>query len=89
MVKMAGLDEFGSWQVATCVLYAFTAGCWLRVVGLQYRVRALAAAACANASPLPPEQFAAMRHWFILGRPAFVSPVLIFWPMVMKPALWQ
>lgn len=88
MIRIAGLDYLASWLVATYVLYAIAVGCWLRVVALQHRVRVLAEEACASASPLPPEYFAAMRLWFLLGWPAFVSLLLIFWLMVMKPALW-
>ena len=88
MIRIAGLDYLESWLVATYVLYAIAVGCWLWVVRLQYRVRTLATTACANATPLPPEYFAAMRLWFVLGWPAFISLVLIFALMVMRPSLW-
>ena len=88
MVRIAGLDWLESWLVATYFLYTIAAGCWVRVVGLQYRIRALAEAASANESPLPPEYHAAIRLWFVLGWPAFVSLVLVFALMVMKPVLW-
>jgi uncharacterized membrane protein len=29
-----------------------------------------------------------MRTWFLLGRPAFLAVIAVFWLMVAKPALW-
>ena len=88
MIRIAGLNYLESWLVMTYVLYAIAAGCWLRVVMLQYRIRTLATTACANATPLPLAYFAAMRLWLLLGWPAFLSLVLIFALMVMRPSLW-
>ena len=88
MIHLSGYDYLESWLVATYVLYGIAAVCWNRVVFLQYRMRALAAAACANGSPLPPAYFTAMRRWFILGWPAFIALLVILVLMVMKPALW-
>ncbi len=88
MVYMAGLDPFGSWLVTTYVLYGVAGLCWLKVVHLQYRMRDLAAAAATRGDPLPADYGKAMRLWFILGWPAFVSLLAIFVLMVMKPALW-
>ncbi len=89
LVHIAGFGYFESWLAASYVLYFIAAGFWIRIVGLQYRIRALAeAAAAANASPLPPEYFAAMQIWFVLGWPAFIALVLIFALMIVKPALW-
>lgn len=88
MVRIAGIDYFESWLVATYVLYLVAAACWFRVVGLQYRVRAFAEAAAASGKPLSPEYFSAMRLWFRLGWPAFIALVLTFLLMVMRPTLW-
>ncbi len=88
LIRTAGYDYLESWLAVTYVLYVIAAACWIRVVALQYRVRALAEAAVADGSPLPPEYFSAMRLWFILGWPAFIALVLIFALMVVKPVLW-
>ncbi len=88
MIHLSGLDYLESWLVATYVLYVIAAGCWIRVVFLQYRMRALADVALACADPLPPEYYAAMRLWFALGWPAFVALLIVLVLMVMKPALW-
>ena len=88
MVYMAGLDPFESWLVVTYGLYVVAGLCWLKVVQLQYRMRDLAAAAVSHGEPLPAEYDTAMRLWFILGWPAFVSLLAVFALMVTKPALW-
>ena len=88
LIRIAGFGYFESWLAASYVLYLIAAGCWIRVVGLQYRIRALAEAAAADGSPLPPAYFAAMRLWFVLGWPAFIALILVFALMVVKPALW-
>ena len=88
MIDLAGFDYFESWLVATYVLYGIAAACWIRVVFLQYRMRALAEEAAANAGPLPAEYYSAMRLWFVLGWPAFIALLIVLALMVMKPALW-
>ncbi len=74
--------------VATHVLNFIAAVCWIKVVGLPYRIRAMAEAAAAGGSPLPAGYFAAMRLWSILGWPAFLALVLVFALMVIKSAVW-
>jgi uncharacterized membrane protein len=59
--------------------------CWLPVLWLQWRARNLAEQAALNNTPLPAEYYRAMRWWFWLGWPAFISVLAIFWLMVMKP----
>ncbi len=88
LVYMAGLDPFESWLVVTYVLYGVAGLCWLKVVQLQYRMRDLAATAAARGDPMPADYDKAMRLWFRLGWPAFISLLAIFALMVMKPALW-
>lgn len=88
MVMLAGFDPLESWLVAAYALYLLALGCWLPVVVLQIRARALATDAAARAVPLPAEYHRIMRRWFVLGWPAFIALVVIYWLMVTKPALW-
>ena len=85
---LAGFDLLESWLTASYALYLVAAACWVRVAVLQYRVRALALDALRNSAPLQPEYFGAMRQWFILGWPAFLSLLVVFVLMVMRPPLW-
>lgn len=88
MIHLSGYHYLESWLVVTYVLYGLAAVCWIRVVFLQYRMRALAEMASVTASSLPPEYFAVTRLWFVLGWPAFIALVVVLALMVMKPALW-
>lgn len=88
LIHLAGHDPLAGWLVLTYVLYVVAALCWLKAVELQYRVRRLARIAVERAAPLPDAYHAAIRLWFILGWPGFVSLILIFVLMVMKPAPW-
>ncbi len=78
-----GWDE--AWLVWTLVLYVLIGACWIPVVFLQIRARDLAADALAKGGALPWDYHRAMRIWFALGWPAFISVVAIFALMIFKP----
>ena len=88
MVYLAARDPFESWLLVTYSLYVFAGACWLKVVHLQYRMRMFAIDAHERGESLPQEYHSAMRLWFILGWPAFLSLLLVFALMVMKPEIW-
>jgi uncharacterized membrane protein len=67
------------------VLFFVVGACWLPVLWLQLRARDLALEASASGAELPPAYHRAMRAWFWLGWPAFISVLVIFWLMVVKP----
>lgn len=85
MIYMVGYDPLESWLVATYALYAVAGVCWLRVVQLQLRMRTLAVAASERGDSLPLGYHRAFKLWFILGWPAFLSLMIVFALMVMKP----
>lgn len=78
------LDE--PWLLASYVLYAITGACWIPVVWLQTQMRNLAGNAVREGLPVPPLYHRYMRFWFILGWPAFLSVIAIFFLMVARPA---
>jgi uncharacterized membrane protein len=86
LAKLAGYSLTTGWIAWSFVLYAIAGACWLPVVWIQVRLRDLATAAAANDAPLPPRYFALFRAWTILGMPAFIAFIAIFWLMVAKPA---
>ncbi len=88
MIHMAGYDPFESWLVATYALYVITGAFWLKVVQLQYRMRKFAMDAAERGEKLPDGYHRAMKLWFILGWPAFLSLATVFALMVMKPEIW-
>jgi uncharacterized membrane protein len=75
------------WLVLAMGLYVLTGACWLPVVWLQIRMHRLARAALRCRRELPALYFRYARWWFILGWPAFLAVLAIFYLMVFKPEL--
>ncbi len=88
LADLSGHSLTAPWLLATYALYALAFCCWLPVVGLQIRIRDMAAQALATGTPLPVEALRAYRIWFALGWPAFLALMLVFWLMIAKPALF-
>ncbi len=88
LAAKAGIALATPWLVVTYLLYALAFACWVPVVVLQIRARDLAGEAAMNGMALPLAYHAAMRLWFALGWPAFISLTLVFLLMVAKPDLW-
>ncbi|MGN6152802.1 MAG: DUF2269 family protein [Lysobacteraceae bacterium] len=86
LTQMAGLPLSMFWLKTALMLFGVVGACWLPVLWLQLRARDLARDAAVAGTPLPPAYFRAMRWWFWLGWPAFLSVLAIFWLMVHKPA---
>lgn len=86
LVHLAGFPFDSRWLLWTYVLYVIAIGCWLPVVGVQIRLRDVAAAALRDQTDLPPRYWRLFRWWFALGMPAFFSFLAIFYLMVAKPA---
>lgn len=86
LLHLMGIDWMTAWVWISLALYLLAAACWLPVVVIQYRVRALAEAAHRDRTALPAAYFRLMRWWFALGWPAFFALVAVFWLMVAKPA---
>lgn len=86
LVHILGLPLTVFWVKTALVLFFVVGACWLPVLWLQVRARNLARQAVEANLPLPAAYHRAMRWWFWLGWPAFISVLAIFWLMVMKPA---
>jgi uncharacterized membrane protein len=78
--------RFDSAWFAPAARYRAAGACWIPVVVIQYRLRALAAAAPDWAS-LPPAYGRLMRWWAALGAGAFAAVLALFWLMVFRPGL--
>jgi uncharacterized membrane protein len=85
LVHLAGFPWTATWIVWSFVLYFVAGACWLPVVWMQMRMRDMAKEAAAAGQSLPPLYWTYLRRWTILGIPAFVSLVIVFWLMVAKP----
>ena len=73
------------WLLWTYGLYLLAGACWLPVVWLQIQLRDIAAAALARGDQLPERYHRSMTVWFVLGWPAFLAVIAIFYLMVAKP----
>ncbi len=85
LLHLLSLPWTTPWVAAALVLYGLTGACWIPVVFIQMRLARMAAAAHAGQQPLAPEFARQMWIWFVLGWPAFLSVLAIFWLMVRKP----
>lgn len=74
------------WLVATYGLYLLAALCWVPVVFIQMRMKAMLEAQLRGSAFDEAAYNRLFRLWFLLGVPAFGGLVLIFWLMVTKPA---
>lgn len=87
LAHLAGFSLVEHWLVLTYALYALAFICWAPVVWLQIRAQRLAQAAWDRDEPLGHAYFVTMRWWFVLGWPAFLGLVGVFWLMIAKPVL--
>lgn len=81
-----GLRWTDEWLVATYLLYAIAAACWLPVVWIQLRLKRMVAASLRSGTLLPPAYHRLFRVWFALGWPAFIGLIAVFFLMVLKPS---
>ena len=85
LVHLAGFPFTSGWILWSVVLYLVAGAAWLPVVWMQIRMRDLAAAAAATATPLPPLYWRFLRVWVALGVVAVLARIVVFYLMVAKP----
>ncbi len=86
LVHLAGYTWWSPWLAWSYALYLLAGACWLPVVWIQVRMRDLAEEADRQNQPLPGAYWRYLRIWTLLGIPAFVGLVVVFYLMVAKPA---
>lgn len=84
MASIAGLSLTSPWIALSLLLYVIAGLCWLPVVWLQIRMKALSSEAVENNRQLPDLYWQMARWWFCLGVPAFIAIVLVVILMVVK-----
>jgi uncharacterized membrane protein len=88
LASTMGFSIWEPWIVSALILYVVVGLCWLPVVGIQIKLRDLAASAAQAGTALPAAYDRLFRIWFILGWPAFTGVIAIFVLMIWKPQLW-
>jgi uncharacterized membrane protein len=73
------------WLMLAYALYMLAGVCWLPVVAIQMRMKAMLEAQARGAAFDEAACKRLFRWWFMLGWPAFGSLVAVFWLMVAKP----
>ena len=82
----AGYPLTSTWIAASVALYLVAGACWVPVVFIQLRMRDIVVKSVRDATPLPEEFQRLARRWFLLGWPAFIAVLAIFWLMIARPA---
>ncbi len=86
MVYLAGFPLTTPWLMWAIGLYLLAGACWLPVVWLQLKLRDMAHIAHSRGTPLPALYSQYARWWEVLGYPAFIAMVGVFYLMVVKPS---
>lgn len=85
LVAAGGYDYFDLWLSVTYMLYIIAGICWLPVVWIQIQLKKMLAQAIRDDTELPDIYHKLFRIWFLLGWPAFIGLVAVFFLMVFKP----
>lgn len=85
LIWKVGYDPMALWLSWTYGLYILAGLCWLPVVWIQIRLKQMLKTAVDTGAPLPDSYHTLFRIWFLLGWPAFMGLVAVFFLMVMKP----
>lgn len=88
LIHLSGYEWNEPWLLVTYGLYILAGLCWLPVVWLQIQMKNLVKAAVLKKEPLPTIYQTYFKLWFILGWPAFLGLVGVFYLMTAKPYLW-
>jgi uncharacterized membrane protein len=86
LMHLADIPLRSTWIAWSIALYLLAGACWLPVVWMQMRMREMARVAVEEGTELPPRYWRFFRVWVLLGIPAFVALVVVFYLMVAKPA---
>jgi len=85
LVLQGGFEWFDIWLVATYMLYLLAGACWIPVVWIQIELKKMLQIAAADGTRLPARYDRLFKIWFMLGWPAFLSLIAVFYLMVTKP----
>lgn len=87
MIALGYFPIQANWLIITYFLYIIIGSCWIPVVYLQIKMNALAQEALKNKQDIMDNQQYRkyFKLWFVLGWPAFIMVLIIFYLMVLKP----
>lgn len=85
LIWQGGYEWTDLWLVWTYILYGIAGLCWLPVVAIQIKLKRILKVCLEIVAPLPPLYHQLFRWWFLLGWPAFIGLIGVFFLMVFKP----
>ena len=85
LVWQGGYGLMDAWLAWTYVIYIVAGICWLPVVWIQIQLKNMVAQVVETGHALPDRYYKLFKVWFILGWPAFIGLIIVFFLMVMKP----
>ncbi len=85
LTYLAGFSFMSRWIIWSTALYILAGACWLPVVWMQIHMREIARCAVEADTELPLLYWRYFRVWVLLGIPAFLALVVVFYLMVAKP----
>ncbi|MDR3492111.1 MAG: DUF2269 domain-containing protein [Gammaproteobacteria bacterium] len=85
LIYLKGYSFLSLWVYGSILGYIIAGICWLPVVWLQMQCRDLAYAASVNQTPLSAKYRWYFRVWWLLGIPAFIALIGVFYLMANKP----
>lgn len=85
LVWKSGYHWAEFWLTATYAIFILAGFCWLPVIWIQVRLRNILLECVENQTIIPDQYVKLFRLWFLLGWPAFIGLIVVFFMMVMKP----
>lgn len=85
LMALKGYSPTLFWLMGAMIGYTIAGACWIPVVYLQIRCRNLAFDALKNNTPLDKKYYRYYKTWWILGIPAFLSLMVVFYLMANRP----
>ena len=86
LMHESGVEFDAPWLLWTYGLYAVAGVCWIPVVFIQIKLRKIVQMAVSSNTEIPESYHHLFKIWFLLGWPAFISLITIFYLMVTKPS---
>jgi uncharacterized membrane protein len=87
LAHTAGFSWTTPWLLTSIALYMLAGVCWLPVVWLQLRMARIASNAAMQRQPMPEHYWHYAKRWELLGYPAFIAMVVVYFLMVTKPTI--
>ncbi|WMW82508.1 DUF2269 domain-containing protein [Undibacterium cyanobacteriorum] len=85
LMYLAGWTFDARWIQTSVILYVLAGLCWLPVVWIQIQLRNLSTNALTSGKPLSVKYWKLAKYWEMLGYPAFLAMLIIYFLMTNKP----